>query len=84
MIIAAIEAIPLRIPFRAGARSDAGVWGDRGMPAAESLLVKVTTDDGVTGWGEAFGLRAVAAVKAALETMVAPACLGRTPDRSRR
>ena len=77
MIIATIEAIPLRIPFRAESCSDAGVWGDRGMAAAESLLVKVTTDDGVTGWGEAFGLRATAAVKVALETMVAPACLGR-------
>ncbi len=77
MIIVSVEAIPLSIPFRAGARSDAGVWGDRGMAAAESLLVRVVTDDGVTGWGEAFGLRATAAVKTAVETMVAPACLGR-------
>jgi L-alanine-DL-glutamate epimerase-like enolase superfamily enzyme len=29
------------------------------LPAADSLLVKVTTDEGLVGWGEAFGFRAV-------------------------
>ena len=44
MIIAGIEAIPLRIPFKAGTKSDASAWGDSNLPAADSLLVKVTTD----------------------------------------
>jgi len=55
MSIAGIEAIPLRIPFKAGTKSDASAWGDSNLPAADSLLVKVTTDQGLVGWGEAFG-----------------------------
>lgn len=54
MIIAKIETVALRIPFKAGSTSDASAWGDRNLPAADSLLVKVTTDTGVEGWGEAF------------------------------
>jgi hypothetical protein len=49
MIIAGIEAIPLRIPFKAGTKSDASAWGDSNLPAADSLLVKVTTDQGLVG-----------------------------------
>jgi L-alanine-DL-glutamate epimerase-like enolase superfamily enzyme len=70
MIIAGIEAIPLRIPFKAGAKSDASAWGDSNLPAADSLLVKVTTDRGLVGWGEAFGFRAVASVKLAIDRLI--------------
>lgn len=76
MIIAAIEAIPLRIPFRPGTRSQPSAWGDGDLPAADALLVRVTTDEGVTGWGEAFGFRAVASAKLAVDQMVAPLCIG--------
>jgi hypothetical protein len=34
--IAKIESIPLRIPFTAGGRSDAGVWGKAGLQTADS------------------------------------------------
>lgn len=53
-IIANIETVPLRIPFRAGSTSDAALFsgGDKNLPAADSLLVKVTTGTGVEGWGE--------------------------------
>jgi L-alanine-DL-glutamate epimerase-like enolase superfamily enzyme len=57
MIIAKIEAFPLRIPFKRGETSAAAAWGDKNLPAADSLLVKVTTDQGLEGWGEAFGFR---------------------------
>ncbi len=69
MIIAGIEAIPLRIPFKTGAKSDASAWGDSNLPAADSLLVKVTTDQGLVGWGEAFGFRAVASAKLAVDQL---------------
>ena len=77
MIIAKIETFPLRIPFKAGSRSDAAAWGDKDLPAADSLLVKVTTDQGLQGWGEAFGFRAVTSVKLAIDELIAPFCLGR-------
>jgi L-alanine-DL-glutamate epimerase-like enolase superfamily enzyme len=53
MIITRIESIPLRIPFKPDNHSDAAAWGDKNLPAAASLLVKVTTDQGLVGRGEA-------------------------------
>ena len=55
--ITAIDAIPLRIPLKPDLPG-AALWGAP-LTAADSLLVKVTTSDGVVGWGEAFGLTAV-------------------------
>ena len=81
MIIADIEAIPLRIPFKAGTKSDASAWDDSNLPAADSLLVKVTTDQGLVGWGEAFGFRAVASAKLAIDQLIAPLCAGQDATR---
>ncbi|HLG81892.1 MAG TPA: mandelate racemase/muconate lactonizing enzyme family protein [Bradyrhizobium sp.] len=81
MIITAVETIPIRIPFRAGTRSDASAWGDSNLPAADSLLVRVTTDQGLTGWGEAFGFRAVGSAKLAIDKLIAPLCIGKDATR---
>jgi L-alanine-DL-glutamate epimerase-like enolase superfamily enzyme len=81
MIITGIEPIPLRIPFKAGTRSDASAWGDSNLPAADSLLVRVTTDQGLVGWGEAFGFRAVASARLAIDQLVAPLCVGQDATR---
>jgi L-alanine-DL-glutamate epimerase-like enolase superfamily enzyme len=74
-IIAKIETVPLRIPLKAGAISNAALWGDK-LTAADSLLVKVTTHDGVEGWGEAFGFGAVDAAMLAVDELIAPMCIG--------
>jgi len=74
MKIAHVEAVPLRMPFdHAGASRDvtAGGW-----PALDFCLVKVTTDTGITGWGDAFAYHCREAVTAAVEHMVKPAVLG--------
>ena len=81
MIITRIETVPLRIPFRAGTKSDASAWGDSNLPAADSLLVRVTTDQGLVGWGEAFGFRAVASAKLAIDQLIAPLCVGQDATR---
>jgi L-alanine-DL-glutamate epimerase-like enolase superfamily enzyme len=81
VIITDIETIPLRIPFRPGTKSDASAWGDGNLPAADSLLVKVTTDQGLVGWGEAFGFRAVASAKLAIDQLIAPLCVGQDATR---
>jgi L-alanine-DL-glutamate epimerase-like enolase superfamily enzyme len=81
MIITGIETVPLRIPFKAGTKSDASAWGDSNLPAADSLLVKVTTDQGLVGWGEAFGFRAVASAKLAIDQLIAPLCVGQDATR---
>jgi len=77
MIIAKVETFPLRIPFKTGSRSDAAAWGDKDLPAADSLLVKVATDEGLEGWGEAFGFKATTSVRLAVDELIAPLCIGR-------
>jgi L-alanine-DL-glutamate epimerase-like enolase superfamily enzyme len=81
MIIIGIETVPLRIPFKAGSKSASSAWGDSNLPAADSLLVKVTTDQGLVGWGEAFGFRAVASAKLAVDQLIAPLCIGKDAGR---
>ena len=77
MIITKIETFPLRIPFKPGSQGAASAWGDKGLPVADSLLVKVTTDQGLEGWGETFGFRAVPSAQLAIDELIAPLCIGR-------
>jgi D-galactarolactone cycloisomerase len=46
-------------------------------PALRALLVRVETDDGLVGWGEAFGFGAIPATQTAVETLVTPMAVGR-------
>ena len=77
MIIASIETFPLRIPFKSGTQAAASAWGDKGLPVADSLLVRVTTDQGLEGWGETFGFRAVHSAQLAIDELIVPLCIGR-------
>ncbi len=52
MKIARVDAIPLRIPFSHGGRP-AG-WGGQPWSALDMLLIRVKTESGIVGWGEAF------------------------------
>ncbi|MBI3915714.1 MAG: mandelate racemase/muconate lactonizing enzyme family protein [Betaproteobacteria bacterium] len=53
--------------------------GGRPRTSMDTLLVRVDTDDGVTGWGEGFGHRIFNATKAALDSFIGPMCVGRDP-----
>jgi L-alanine-DL-glutamate epimerase-like enolase superfamily enzyme len=53
--------------------------GGRPRTSMDILLVRVDTDEGVSGWGEGFGHRIFPATKAVLDTLVGPLCLGRDP-----
>ena len=52
-----------------------------GRPAAglNMLLVRIETDAGVTGWGEAFGHAVAPATRTVLDTLVGPMLIGRDP-----
>src|ERR1700688_3207158 len=58
-----------------GPRAIAG----RPAEALNILLVRVATDDGITGWGEAFGHGVAPATKLAIDTLIAPMLIGRDP-----
>lgn len=75
MKIANIEAIPLAIPFDIGAPIKG--FGGSDWSRLSTLIVKVETDSGLCGYGEAFSYNCLGAVKAAVEQMIAPAVIGR-------
>jgi D-galactarolactone cycloisomerase len=53
--------------------------GGKPRTSMDTLLVRVETDGGVTGWGEGFGHRIFSATRAAIDTLVGPMCVGRDP-----
>jgi L-alanine-DL-glutamate epimerase-like enolase superfamily enzyme len=75
MKIVRVEAIPLSIPCRYGAEG----WslGAGGWKALDFCLVRVETDGGLVGWGEAFSYSCRRAVVAAVRDMIAPIAVGR-------
>ncbi len=75
MKITTVEAIPLSVPFRHGG-APAG-WGGRSWERLDIVVVRVETDAGITGYGEAFSYGCRPAVVAALDDMVAPIAVGR-------
>ena len=84
MKIAEIQSIALRIPFTAGGQSGAAAWGSAGQQTVDSLIVRVATDTGVVGWGETFGFTAVPVAKTAIDTVLAPECIGRDAAQPRK
>ncbi|HEY1413597.1 MAG TPA: hypothetical protein VGF36_15730, partial [Rhodopila sp.] len=77
MKITGIETILLRIPYDIGG----GPMAIAGRPATglNILLVRIDTDAGLTGWGEAFGHGVSPATKLVIDTMIAPMLVGRDP-----
>lgn len=75
MKIAKVETIPLQIPYQHGG-PPAG-WGGRDWLTLSVLLVRVETDNGLVGWGEAFSYNCLPSVKAMLDSTIAPTVIGR-------
>lgn len=77
MKITAVESTLLTVPYRTsgGARTIAG----RPSPGLNILAIRLETDEGVTGWGEAFGHGVAPATRTAFDTLVAPMLVGRDP-----
>ena len=77
MKITQLEAILVKVPYDYGAPPPT-VFG-KPWTTCDTLLVRLHTDAGVTGWGEAFGYGCVDATKTALEQMIAPLIVGCDP-----
>ena len=77
MKITQVSGVVYRQQLKAGGATPKFA-GER-RQAFETVLVKVETDSGITGWGEAFPHRIWPAVKSLLENLIAPVCLGANP-----
>jgi len=77
MKITSVEPFHISVPYDYGGplqKADSIPW--RNM---ETLLVKVTTDEGVTGWGEGFGFTICGTTGYAVTHAIAPLAVGRDP-----
>jgi L-alanine-DL-glutamate epimerase-like enolase superfamily enzyme len=72
--ITAVETYLLSLPYR----TTGGFHYIAGRPsnALSMLLVRIDTEDGLSGWGEAFAHASGVATKAMLDSLVAPLLLG--------
>src|SRR5262245_31869306 len=71
MKIAAIQAIPLGVPFRSV--EPVSTWT---AAVSKQILVRVFTEEGLTGLGEAFALGAPLAVCNVIDEGLAPLLIG--------
>src|SRR4051812_9886296 len=76
MKITAVRAIPLAVPVRRG--SPPSPWEGS---LAKQVLVRIDTDGGLTGWGEAFAYGAPVAVCNVIDEWLSPLLVGEDPAR---
>ncbi|MBU2053931.1 MAG: mandelate racemase/muconate lactonizing enzyme family protein [Proteobacteria bacterium] len=77
MKIKAIETIVVNMPMKIA--GSAPLLGGKARTSIDTLMVRIDTDEGVSGWGEAFGHRIWPATRAAIDTLIGPQCIGRDP-----
>jgi L-alanine-DL-glutamate epimerase-like enolase superfamily enzyme len=78
MRITGVATIVLNLPMVIDGATP--MLGGRARTSIDMLLVRVDTDAGITGWGEAFGHRIFPATRAAIDTLLGPMCVGRDPS----
>jgi len=79
MEITDVRAHHIRIPYDAGVASFR--QGASAISALDIVLVEVTTDSGLTGWGDAFAYVCPRTTRSAVEEMIAPQARGlKVPD----
>lgn len=74
MKITGVRAVPLAIPL--GAPTPPSPWAEG---IGKQILVRVATDDGLVGWGEAFAYGAPVAVCNVIDDALAPMLIGTDP-----
>ncbi len=72
--ITRVEPILIAVPYEHGGPKQMRPLGP--WTHMETLLVRVDTDAGITGWGEAFGFAASPLTREAISRVVAPLCVG--------
>lgn len=74
MKITGLETFLLRVPFSGAAEAEIAAGA---ADAMNILLLRIDTENGPSGWGEAFGHGICPATRAALTTLIAPMLIGR-------
>jgi L-alanine-DL-glutamate epimerase-like enolase superfamily enzyme len=74
MKIQSVETTIVRLPFSHGGPPTG--FGGVAWGTIDVLLVEVKTDNGLSGWGEAFGFNVSPATQVVIDTMIAPLIIG--------
>src|SRR5438132_10773517 len=75
MKITRVDTVVLTLPMVIDGATP--MLGGRARTSIDMLLVRIDTDAGITGWGEAFGHRIFPATRAAIDALLGPMCVGR-------
>src|SRR5258707_9477112 len=74
MKITAVETYRTRTPFDMGGKPAA--VGGLGWQSMNTVWLRISTDQGLEGWGEGFGHASAAATKTVMDGQLAPALIG--------
>jgi len=77
MKIVEAETVLVSIPFESGGGLAPWGWGGKPANTFDVLMVRLETEDGLAGWGEAFSRMSDTALKRVIDTRVLPLVLGR-------
>src|ERR1700733_8218910 len=77
MKITRVEPILVALPFDHGGPKPMQATGP--WATMDTLFVRVETDQGIVGWGDAFGFAVSPVTATALARLVAPMSIGRDP-----
>jgi len=75
MKITRVEPILIAVPYEHGGPKQMRPLGP--WTHMETLFVRLDTDSGITGWGEAFGFAASPLTREAIQRVLVPLCSGR-------
>ncbi|MBM3490303.1 MAG: mandelate racemase/muconate lactonizing enzyme family protein [Alphaproteobacteria bacterium] len=75
LAIERVETTVVRLPYDSGARQKG--WLGRNWSTLDYVLVRIDTDAGITGWGDAFGYGATLATKAVIDHLLGPQLIGK-------
>jgi len=76
MKIVALDTFAVDIPYDFGAPTQG--FGAEDWNSLSIVLIRLQSDDGATGWGEAFSYNCVEAVMSVVNKMIAPLVIGQT------
>ncbi len=78
MIITNVECFHIGLPMTLGneSHSQQADWAVKNIATLNHLLVKVTTENGLIGWGEAFAFKGGEAIAAIVDKLLKPSLIG--------
>ncbi len=79
MKITKVEPILIHVPYEHGAPKPPMSSGEI-RTSMDAILVRVETDKGITGWGEAFGFATTPVTIPDITKAIAPRAVGRDPQ----